>query len=90
MNSTKYVQSLKDNLTPDLDKGEIFHHDGAPCSRSRVTQQSLADEGVTVLRDWLAQSPDLYIIEQMWTEEKKRVRLKNPHNIEELQLSHRE
>ena len=80
----KYIQLLKDNLIPDLAEGEIFHFDGTSSNRSCTIQQILADESVTVLKDWPATSLDLNIIKQMWTELKRKVHLKNPHKIEVL------
>lgn len=31
LNNAKYIQLLKDNLIPDMDEGEIFQLDEAPC-----------------------------------------------------------
>ena len=77
-------------MIADLDEGENFQYDGAPCHRSSTIQQSLADESVSQLTDRPTQSGDLNIIEQMWTELKRRVLQKNPCNLEELyELSYR-
>ena len=51
----------KDSLIPDLDWGKIFQDDWAPCPRMHSTKQNLADKGVTVLKEWPAQKPDLNI-----------------------------
>ena len=80
---------LKDNLIPDLDEDDVFSITLAPSHKSRVTQQSLADEGGTVLKDRSAQSLNFDIIKQMWTEIKKRVRQKNLRNYEVWALSYR-
>ena len=48
-------------------KGKRFQHDGTPYHKSSVTQQSLVDEGVSVLKDRSVESLNLDI-EQMWTE----------------------
>ena len=53
LNSSKCIQLLKDNLIPGLGEGEIFQHSEVPCHRSRTTRQSLADEGITALKDGL-------------------------------------
>ena len=64
LNLAIYIQFLKDNLPPDLDEGEIFSvielH-----AKDHVQHYSLADEGITVLKDWPAQSPESNIIKQM-------------------------
>ena len=62
--SFQYLQLLKKNLIPDLYECEIFQQDRVPGHRSCVTQQSLIDEGVTVLKDLPAQSHDWNIIEK--------------------------
>ena len=59
LNSTKYMQFLKNSLISDLDEGEIFQRNGAPSQRSRATQQNLIDEGVILLKDRLALNLDL-------------------------------
>lgn len=50
--------------------------------RSRATQCRLFDWGILVLKVWPAHVPDLNIIVQMWTELKRKVRQKNPRNLE--------
>ena len=47
-NSVKYILLLKENLIADLDEGDIFQHNEAQCHRLHESQQSLADEDVTV------------------------------------------
>ena len=69
----KYIQFLKDNLIKELNEGEnSFSLRRTSCHRSRATQQSLAVEGVIVLKVCLTQNRDLNIIEQMWIELKGR------------------
>ena len=71
-------------MIPNLDDRVIFQHDGAPYNRLRATQWNLVDEGIAVLKYWPVYSTDLYIIEKMRTELKRRVLQKNPRNFEEL------
>ena len=59
LNSAKYAHLQKHHLIPDLDEGKIFQYDRS------CAIQNLVDEGVIVMKDWLAQSPDLIIINQM-------------------------
>ena len=85
MNSVKSIHLPKGNLIPDLAEGEIFQHEGAQCLISREIQQNLADEGVTLLKEWLAECPEV------WTEINRTVRQKNLGKFEELwKLNHRE
>ena len=54
-----YIQLFKDNLKPDLDEGEIFQHDRAPCHILHATQQSVADSSVTIFKERPIQRPNL-------------------------------
>ena len=83
-NSAKHIHMLNDYLIVGLNEGKIYQHYGAPCHRLRATQQSLVDEGVTALTDRPAHSPDLNIIEQVWTELERKVHKKKTRNLEEL------
>lgn len=51
INSAKYIQLPENLLISDLDEGEVFQHDIVPHYRLRKSQQRLADEGVTVMKD---------------------------------------
>ena len=76
-------KSSYNNWIQDLNEDELFQYDSAPCQRLHATQR-LGDGGVTILKDWAAQSPDLSNIMEMQTELKRRVCLKNLCNFDEL------
>ena len=57
-NSVKYIMLLKDNLIADLDEGEIFQHDWAPCHRLHATLGLDLWRSLTILKDWSAQTLD--------------------------------
>ena len=64
--------------------GNILQQDGAPCHRSRSTMGYLqSSKGVESL-DWPAQSPDLNIIENLWSTLQKRIAGRKIGSQEEL------
>ena len=84
MNSVGYEDVLKKGLLPIYEAHNIFQQDGAPCHKSRLVSSFLDKSMVCVLSDWPAQSPDLNIIEPLWSYLKARVESCRPSNIEAL------
>jgi transposase len=72
LNADNYINILKENLIDFEDIGEmIFQQDLAPCHRANKTLQYLADREIEV-QNWVANSPDMNPIKNVWSWLKKR------------------
>ena len=87
LTSQKYVQILERHLLPIMGPNDIFQQDGAPAHTSHLFKSFMEENGVALLPEWPAQSPDLNIIENMWVELKKRVKDQNPRTVGDLWLA---
>jgi hypothetical protein len=78
MNSDDYINIIANNLIlwvrghPDI----IFQQDGAPCHTSSYSTWWFLTHNVSIL-DWVAQSPDLNPIENLWGIIDNQIRKKN-------------
>ena len=70
MNAQNYVELLASNgiveFMTQSGEGSIFQQDGARCHTAASSRRWFADQNVTLLEGWPANSPDLSPIEQIW------------------------
>jgi hypothetical protein len=79
MNSDDYINIIANNLIPWV-RGHpdiIFQQDGAPCHTSSYSTWWFLTHNVSIL-DWVAQSPDLNPIENLWGIIDNQIRKKKP------------
>jgi hypothetical protein len=79
MNAVKYVQTLETHLVPFLENQPltqqfVLQQDNAPCHTAKRTLDWLKENAVDVLEEWPPYSPDLNVIENMWSYLKRKLR----------------
>jgi len=84
LNSTAYQQVLDSGLFHLYGSHSVFVQDNAPCHYSRSTLNYLDNTQVFVLADWPPQSPDINIIENLWSILKSKVYRRSPKSADEL------
>ena len=79
MNSDDYVNILANSFIPWVSNypGSIFQQDGASCHTSSYSVWWMSTHNVPIL-DWVAQSPDLNPIENLWNYLDYQVRKRKP------------
>ena len=82
-----YKEILKKHVVPNLrtaiNQPVVFMQDNALCHAAKSVKTFLSEENVTVM-EWLAQSPDMNPIENVWKSLNERAKEKNPRNLKEL------
>jgi len=83
-NSIGYEEVLRKGLLPFYEAHNTFQQEGVPCHKFKVVSSFLDKAMICMFIDWLAQSPDLNIIEPFWSGLKARVSSYKPDHIEAL------
>jgi transposase len=84
VNSQEYIQVLQTGLLPMYNINDYLIQDSAPCHTSKTTQDFLEKKGVCVISDFPPVSPDINIIENMWSLLKNRVACHSVKTLNEL------
>ena len=75
---------MQESLLPEMFLGKKLQQDNAPVYNSILSKTWFSENGLEILKNWPPNSPDINIIENVWSMLKKRVFQRHPKNIEEL------
>jgi transposase len=86
INGAVYLSILMDKLPPFVPIHGITHfqHDGAPCHGTKAVKDWLRSENIPLLEPWPGNSPDLNIIENVWTVMKQKIAAHSPSSEDDL------
>ncbi|XP_065642782.1 uncharacterized protein LOC136074396 [Hydra vulgaris] len=86
INGAVYLRILMDKLPPFVPIHGITHfqHDGAPCHGTKAVKDWLRSENIPLLEPWPGNSPDLNIIENVWTLMKQKIAAHSPSSEDDL------
>lgn len=83
--NANYYQSVLDDALPHMYTTRyIFQQDGAKIHTAHSTLAYLERKCIRVLPNWPPQSPDMSIIENLWSMLKKNVKERCPTNVQQL------
>ena len=85
MNASRYISVLNDHLLNfmSIHGCTTFQQDSAPCHKAKSVMNWFQTKNVRVFK-WPGNSPDLNLIENLWTLIKKKVSTSNSTTIDEL------
>ena len=83
MDSTKYLEILKENIIPYRDEIRTFQQDNAPPQKTSKILNELNDAGIGVL-DWPRYSANINPIKNIWAILKCKVKKSSPTTLEEM------
>jgi len=69
---------MNKGLLPIYDRNDIFQQDNTLCHKFRVVSSFMDNCGICCLSDWSLQTPDLNIIEALWSDLKGSVAKRRP------------
>ena len=88
LKSDDYQNILKIALLPYLDKlaykNPLFLQDGATCHTSASTKKFLEENKINLISNYPPQSPDLNVIENVWSMIKRKIDLNKASTNEEI------
>ena len=90
VDSTQYQQTLENNVQEYVTKLKlrgswVFQQENGPKNCSKSTKAFTQWNKYNLL-EWLSQSPDLNIIENLWDDLKRAVHARHPSNLTELEM----
>jgi transposase len=84
VDSIEYQRILNEALPNIYTRRHLLQQDGATCHTSVSTKKYFAEKRVKILENWPPQSPDLNIIENLWSDLKVKVYSRAPTTVNEL------
>ena len=87
VDAAAYKEILKRSFIPLCKKDDFIIQDNAPIHKAKESLKFIEDNKICYMSDWPSQSPDLNIIENMWSVLKRNLWRCHPKNIDELWIA---